>query len=130
MNNVLQEAKEVQDKLNELLEFCSLPQIRTKIKEYKGLQLEPIKQKVIDSTENIIEANKKIEVDMSKLKQYIKEKDEQINKLITLELVFVMDITGSMSNYLNFAKEKILSIIDVITKNSTVQVSLGFVGYR
>ena len=130
MNDVLKEAKDVQYELNELLEFCSLPQIRTEIKEYKGLQLEQIKQKVIDNTENIIKANKKIEVDFTKLKKYIKEKDEQINKLITLELVFVMDITGSMTNYLNFAKEKILSIIDLITKNSTVQVSLGFVGYR
>ena len=130
LNNVLQEAKDVQNQLNELLEFCSLPKIRNEIKEYKGLKLEPIKQKVIDNTEIIIEANKKIEVDISKLKQYIKEQDEQINKLITLELVFVMDITGSMRNYLNFAKEKIISIIDLITKNSTVQVSLGFVGYR
>ena len=94
------------------------------------MKLEPIKQKVIDNIEIIIEANRKIEVDISKLKQYIKEQDKQTNKLITLELVFVMDITGSMRNYLNFAKEKILSIIDLITKNSRVQVSLGFVGYR
>ena len=130
LNNLLKEAKDVQNKLNELLEFCSLPKIKNVIKEYKGLQLEQIKKKVIENTDNIIEANKKIEVDVSKLKKYIKEKDEQINKLITLELVFIMDITGSMTNYLNFAKTKIISIIDLITKNSTVQVSLGFVGYR
>ena len=50
--------------------------------------------------------------------------------MISLDLVFVMDITGSMEKYLNFAKNKILQIIQLITKNSTMQVNLGFVGYR
>ena len=130
LNNLQQEAKEVQTLLNELLEFCSLPQLKNEIKEYKGLQLEEIKKKVIESTDNIMEANKKLEVDASKLKKYVKEKEELINELITLDLVFIMDITGSMGIHLEFAKTKILSIINLITKNSTVEVKLGFVGYR
>ena len=130
LNNVLHEAREVQGELNELLEFCSLPKIKEQIKEYKGLQIEEIKEKVIEGTDNIIQANKKIEVDTNKLKKYIKEKEEVINELISLDLVFVMDITGSMEKYLNFAKNKILQIIQLITSNSTMQVNLGFVGYR
>lgn len=130
LNNVLHEAREVQGELNELLEFCSLPKIKEQIKEYKGLQIEEIKEKVIEGTDNIIQANKKIEVDTTKLKKYIKEKEEVIYNLISLDLVFVMDITGSMEKYLNFAKNKILQIIQLITKNSTMQVNLGFVGYR
>ena len=77
-----------------------------------------------------MEANKKLEVDASKLKKYVKEKEELIKELITLDLVFIMDITGSMRSHLEFAKTKILSIINLITKNSTVEVNLGFVGYR
>lgn len=130
LNNVLHEAREVQGELNELLEFCSLPKTKEQIKEYKGLQIEEIKEKVIEGTDNIIQANKKIEVDTTKLKKYIKEKEEVIYNLISLDLVFVMDITGSMEKYLNFAKNKILQIIQLITKNSTMQVNLGFVGYR
>ena len=129
LNNVLHEAREVQGELNELLEFCSLPKIKEQIKEYKGLQIEEIKEKVIEGTDNIIQANKKIEVDTTKLKKYIKEKEEVIYNLISLDLVFVMDITGSMEKYLNF-ENKILQIIQLITKNSTMQVNLGFVGYR
>ena len=130
LNNVLHEAREVQGELNELLELCSLPKTKEQIKEYKGLQIEEIKEKVIEGTDNIIQANKKIEVDTTKLKKYIKEKEEVIYNLISLDLVFVMDITGSMEKYLNFAKNKILQIIQLITKNSTMQVNLGFVGYR
>ena len=130
LNDLQQEAKEVQKLLNELLKFCSLPQIRNEIKEYKGLQLDEIKKEVINGTDNIIQANKKIEVDVSKLRKYIKEKEELIDELISLDLVFIMDITGSMRNHLEFAKKNILSIINIITSNSTMKVNLGFVGYR
>ena len=42
-----------------------------------------------------------------------------------------MDITGSMSSYLQMAKDKIIGMIDNIKKNcGTVDVKLGFVGYR
>ena len=130
LNNLIEDAKEVQKLVNELLEFCSLPQIKGEIKEYKGLQLDEIKKGVVEGTENIIEANKKLEVDITKLKKFVKEKEELINDLITLDLVFIMDITGSMRDHLNFAKEKIISIINLITSNSTMQVNLGFIGYR
>lgn len=130
LNDLQNEAKDVQKLLNELFKFCSLPQIKNEIKEYKGLQLDEIKKEVIKGTDNIIEANKKIEVDVSKLRKYINEKEELIDELISLDLVFIMDITGSMQNHLDFAKKNILSIINIITSNSTMKVNLGFVGYR
>ena len=41
-----------------------------------------------------------------------------------------MDATGSMENYLHFAQEKIISIINKITQNSNVNVRVGFIGYK
>ena len=53
-----------------------------------------------------------------------------MNETITLDLAFIMGITGSMQEYLDFVKEKILIIIDKIIKDTNVKVKLGFVGYR
>ena len=41
-----------------------------------------------------------------------------MNQAITIDLAFVMDITGSMSTYLNFARDKVMQIIEKITKET------------
>ena len=78
----------------------------------------------------MIKANKKIEVDITKHKKFIEEKEEKMNNIISLNLAFIMDITGSMEPYLNFAKDKIISVINQITKDSNITVRLGFIGYK
>ena len=124
------ETKNLISEINEILTICSLPKINIEIKEFKGLEIDKIQKTVVEGTNNILKANTKIEVDLSKLKTFIEENDKKVNEVVSLDLVFIMDITGSMESYLDFAKEKILNIINKITKDSTVSVNLGFVGYR
>ena len=69
-------------------------------------------------------------VDFSKLKKHINEENEKMNQTITIDLAFVMDITGSMSTYLNFARDRVLQIIEKLTKETSASVNLGFIGYR
>ena len=130
LTNLQEETKKIISQINELLKLCSLKEIKAIIPEYKGIEINQVKKNVVDGTENIIKSNQKLEVDLSKLKKFIEEKDEKINNIITLDLAFVMDATGSMETYLHFAQEKIISIINKITQNSNVNVRVGFIGYK
>ena len=124
------ETKNLISEINGILTIYSLPKINIKIEEFNGLEIDKIQKTVVEGTNNILKANTKIEVDLSKLHTFFHENDINLKKVVSLDLVFIMDITGSMTTYLDFAKEKILSIINKITKDSTVSVNLGFVGYR
>ena len=49
----------------------------------------------------------------------------------SLDLLFVMDITGSMSSYLNQAKQNIINIMNkIILECPGIDINLGFIGYR
>ena len=130
LNDLQLVTKDIINEINEILKFCDLKPIEKKVQEYKGLLIDNIKTNVEKGAKTMIEANKKIEVDVAKLKKFIQEKEEKINAIISLDLAFIMDATGSMGPYLAFAKEKILSIINKITSNSNVTVRLGFIGYK
>jgi hypothetical protein len=131
MNELQKDTKEIIRDINDLLKFCwikeKIPQIT---KELKGFQLYDIKSKMEEGTKNVIKANEKLEVNLSELKTFVKEKEETLNQFFSLDLVFIMDITGSMEKFVNFTKEKINSIINKIKEETTVIVRLGFIGYR
>ena len=131
MTELQEETKIIIKEINELLKFCwiktKIPQIT---KDLKGFQLYDIKSKMEEGTKNVIKANEKLEVNLSELKVFVKEKQEMLNQFFSLDLVFIMDITGSMDKFVNFTKEKINSIINKITEETTVIVRLGFIGYR
>ena len=49
----------------------------------------------------------------------------------SLDLLFVMDIAGSMYPYLNQAKQNILNIMNkIIIECPGIDINLGFIGYR
>ena len=131
MTRLQEETKDIIKDINDLLKFCwiktKIPQIT---KDLKGFQLYDIKSKMEEGTKNVIKANGKLEVNLSELKVFVKEKEEILNQFFSLDLVFIMDITGSMEKWVNFTKEKINSIINKITAETTVIVRLGFIGYR
>ena len=128
--NVQSEIKTIIKELNDILKFCSLPTINLKLEEFKGLEILELKQNIEKGTSNLIKENEKMEIDLSTLKKHINEQNEKMNQIFTIDLAFVMDITGSMSTYLNFAKDKVLNIIEIISKETSASVRLGFVGYR
>lgn len=130
MKDLHDQEQDIMREINEFLKFLNKPKVKYYQKELKGLQLFQINKKVIDGTESILVANQKIKADLTKLKEFVDEKDNEINKVFSLDLAFIMDITGSMEPYLTFAKEKIITVINKIMEDSTVMVNLGFVGYR
>ena len=130
MSELQEDTKEIIKDINDLLKFCSMKKIPQITKDLKGFQLFDIKSKMEEGTKNVIKANEKLEVNLSELKAFVKEKEEILKQVFSLDLVFIMDITGSMEKFVNFTKEKIKFIINKITEESTVIVRLGFMGYR
>ena len=126
-----QEAKDLIRQINNIRELFSLDEIQTEILELSGISLDDFENKFTKGAESLIQANKKIIGDLSNLRQYIAEENTKVINLVTLDLAFIMDITGSMKSYLQMAKDKIIGIIDNIKKKSgSAEVNLGFVGYR
>ena len=130
VQDIQNETKQLISEINDFLKFCSLPTINLKIEQFKGLEITKIKDNIENGTKNIIKENEKIVVDFSQLKKHINEENDKMNQAITIDLAFVMDITGSMSTYLNFARDKVMQIIEKITKETSASVNLGFIGYR
>ena len=126
-----QEAKELISQINQIRTLFSLDEIKTAPLEISGIVLDDFENKFSEGAEALIQANKKIIADLSNLREYIAEENSKTISYVTLDLAFIMDITGSMSSYLQMAKDKIIGMIDNIKKNcGTVDVKLGFVGYR
>ena len=130
VQDIQNETKQLISEINDFLKFCSLPTINVKIEQFKGLEIIKIKDNIENGTKNMIKENEKIVVDFSQLKKHINEENDKMNQAITIDLAFVMDITGSMSTYLNFARDKVMQIIEKITKETSASVNLGFIGYR
>ena len=55
----------------------------------------------------------------------------KIRATTSLDLLFIVDVTGSMSPYLEEIKSKIINIIDgIIVTCPGININLGFIGYR
>ena len=55
----------------------------------------------------------------------------EIKATTSLDLLFIVDITGSMRPYLEEIKEKIIEIIDgIVISCPGININLGFIGYR
>ena len=49
----------------------------------------------------------------------------------SLDLLFILDMTGSMSPYINYVKKYLLDIIDGIVKECPgININIGYIGYR
>ncbi len=125
------EAKDLIKQINDIRTLFSLDEIQSEFFEISGIILDDFENKIVENTQALIQANKKMKADLSKLREYIAEEDTEVMSYVTLDLAFIMDITGSMKDYLQMAKDKVIAIIDNIKKNcGSVDVKLGFVGYR
>ena len=63
--------------------------------------------------------------------EILEEYEKEFFKDTTLDIMFIMDLTGSMGMWLREAKENIKNIIDEITENNPCsKIRVSFVGYR
>lgn len=68
-------------------------------------------------------------------KKDVNKRKSDVNKIMTtaqqVDLLFLVDCTGSMAPYIREIKKKILSIVTQTTKSfAKLKIKLGFVGYR
>ena len=97
----------------------------------KGSDYSKFNGLIDNGTKILLRANEKIIADVSKLAQYFGEQQESLKNKTTLDLMFIMDVTGSMVPYLEEAKQKIEKIVsDLSSKCATIYLRIGFVGYR
>ena len=82
----------------------------------------------LDKTVQVIHQEEKITEDGIKTIETI---IDNVVEKTSLDLLFVMDITGSMGPYLSQAKQNILNIINkIIIECPGIDINLGFIGYR
>ena len=63
--------------------------------------------------------------------KFLEDYEKKIFKDTNLDLMFIMDLTGSMSIWLDEAKKSIKTIIEEITENNPgSKIRVSFVGYR
>ena len=92
--DIQKETKSIISEINDLLKFCSLPLINMKMEDFGGLEIDKVKNNVLEGTSTLIKENEIIVVDFSKLKQHINEENDKMNQAITIYLAFLMDIYG------------------------------------
>ena len=138
INDIVQENKKIMEKLKE-----KSSDISTKITEIRkkyGEKEEPLKEMNIVESQpmNISGVKDKINAERDEIEKdaesklnSLKKDADNIIRQSRLDLLFIMDITNSMDNYLDQAKKGILDMIKEIQKQCAgVDIFLGFIGYR
>ena len=96
---------------------------KKKIKELSAFQ----KSYVQSQFENYDKNYKILKEDFKLLEEY----ESKIFKDTNLDIMFIMDLTGSMGIWLNEAKKSVKNIIEEITDNNPgAKIRMSFIGYR
>ena len=139
INEITQEFKKIIDTLQN--KSNNISKLLNKIMENYGLkkeELEPMDLREEPAAPNIVQVGKKLEKEQEEINKGTEAKLNEIKKDATdtinqsrLDLLFIMDITNSMDNYLNQAKSGILDMIKKIQEQCPgIEINLGFIGYK
>ena len=83
-------------------------------------------KKIEDLYIQIIDIQKKISYEVETI---VKEID--VETKTSLDLLFIMDITGSMGGFLETAKRNLINIINrIVSECPGIDINIGFIGYR
>lgn len=139
INEIIQEFKKIIDTLQN--KSNNISKLLNKIMENYGLKKEELEEMDLreePAAPNIVEVGKKLEKEQEEINKGTEAKLNEIKKDATdtinqsrLDLLFIMDITNSMDNYLNQAKSGILDMIKKIQEQCPgIEINLGFIGYK
>ena len=119
-NSIINKIKEIREKYKQ--KEMVFPEIKI-----SNLIVDQLSQSMDDSLELIIEENFSIKNGFKKIECEV----EKVRSKLSLDLLIVMDTTGSMEQYVEVTKKKLLLIIDKIKeKNNNVTINLGFIEYK
>ena len=86
---------------------------------------------IMNSINSSIKPIKDENLDLKKGVEKVTISFEELEKETSLDLLFIMDITGSMEGYLNIVKSNIINIIENIpNKCPGININMGFIGYK
>ena len=139
INEITQEFKKIIDTLQN--KSNNISKLLNKIMENYGLKKEELEEMDLreePAAPNIVDVEKKLEKEQEEINKGTEAKLNEIKKDATdtinqsrLDLLFIMDITNSMDNYLNQAKSGILDMIKKIQEQCPgIEINLGFIGYK
>lgn len=141
------EEQELSENMNKMREICKILKKKAEDIDQKINELrDKYKEKPIDpkgcnpkeaNTQNVIDGVKNGTESYEKAKEPIVDKIEEIPDFkpllqqFRLDILFIMDITSSMGEYLAQAKKGLIEMVDKIKASCpSVDIYLGFVGYR
>ena len=113
------EFEDIMTNLNNLIEEYNIKSLK--------LEMYPVE---IESFANLIaELNINLDRQINELNLLVEILNVEIST--SLDLLFIVDITGSMKSYMNEVKKNIISVINgIIDKCPGIDINLGFIGYR
>ena len=124
IDNLILKSKSINENIKKVRENIHIEEV--KLPEIKITEL--IKKKTIDSMDESVEIVKEVNNSFSKGIQKVEIK---IKSKTSLDLLYIMDTTGSMEQYVKITKEKLNKIIDNIIKECNgIEINLGFIGYK
>ena len=120
--------KRSSDSSNSSIDEIKSNSLNKSIKDINKKELSSFQKSIIKSQkENFDKQFNLLKTDFNLLVEYEKE----IFKDTNLDIMFIMDLTGSMSMWLNEAKKSVSNIIEEITDNNPgSKIRLSFIGYR
>ena len=128
--------KELEGVIKSLIEKSGIikeeiKKINPEVEDYQNIELELID--VEPASEKLMTICKQVPVDAKVIFEKLKD-DKYEKKLIketSLDLLYLMDITGSMEAYVDNTKKELINIMKkIIERFNGIDINLGFIGYK
>ena len=128
IGNLRTKSKKIKDNIEELREKYRQEKIELKDTNLKAIKVDDSNEKIIKLMKPIInleeEINKKIAEEIGKI-------EDQIIKQTSLDLLYLVDITGSMETYIDNTKKELINVMNnIINTFDGIEINLGFIGYK
>lgn len=121
-------SKELSQEINKIREKYNQNKIDEKVFEVQMPEISEIKKNIL-TIKNQIASVGQIIIDKYNI---VEEQPKEALNRFSLDLLIIMDITGSMGSYLENAKQTVISIVESIKEknNKVMDIKYGFIGYR
>lgn len=133
VNSLKQEIVDVIKSLTEKSKLIKndIKKINPEANDYQSMVLKLID--VVPANEKIMKICNQIPEEAKVISKEIKvvEQEEKLIKETSLDLLYLMDITGSMEAYVDQTKKELINIMNkIIEKFNGIDINLGFIGYK
>ena len=128
--------KEIQEVIRSLIEKSriikdEIKKINPEVEDYQNMKLKLIDVEPVN--EKILTIYKQVPVDAKVISEKLKDTkyEEKLIKETSLDLLYLMDITGSMEAYVDNTKKELINIMNkIIERFNGIDINLGFIGYK